>query len=385
MTSLLIQGPSLYTESEIIENASLSIHDDSIDAFFACHDNYSNSFSFPSSYAIVPGYIDLHVHGVAGVDVMDATPTALNTMSQMLAREGTTSFLATTMSMPIPDIYSAIKNIASYLQAPHENGAEILGIHLEGPFIAPDKMGAHQKKYLLDLNIPLIREWQTVANGAIKLLTFAPELNNSDEFIDCLRTLNIIPAIGHSNATFQQTENAIKRGCKHITHLFNAMSGLHHRHPGVALSALQNDILCELIADGHHVSWDMLNFIMQKKGFHELCLVTDSMRAKCMPDGEYRLGEQKVYLKNSSAKLEDGTLAGSVLSMQHAVKNLIEQKICTLQESIFLSSINPAKQLGLFNTIGSIAIGKRADIVILNEQYDVVMTIRGGKILYNVY
>ncbi|MCD8542900.1 MAG: amidohydrolase family protein [Gammaproteobacteria bacterium] len=215
-----------------------------------------------------------------------------------------------------------------------------------------------KKKYLLDPNIALIREWQTLANGAIKLLTFAPELNNSDQFINCLQTLNIIPAIGHSNATFQEAEVAIKRGCKHITHLFNAMSGLHHRYPGVALSAFQHDILCELIADGHHVSWDMLNFVVQKKGCHELCLVTDSMRAKCMPDGEYRLGEQKVYLKNSQAKLEDGTLAGSVLRMQDAVKNLIQQNICTLKESIFLSSINPAKQLGLFNKIGSIAIWK---------------------------
>ena len=385
MTLLLIQGPTLYAENEIIENAFLSIHDECVEAFSACHENYSNIVTFPASYSIVPGYIDLHVHGVGGVDVMDATPEALKTMSEMLVREGTTSFLATTMSMPISKIYAAIKNVASYMQKTDENGAEILGLHLEGPFIAADKMGAHQKNYLLEPNIPLIREWQTLANGAIKLLTFAPELNNSNEFIDYLHRLNIIPAIGHSNATFQQAENAIKRGCKHITHFFNAMSGLHHRHPGIVLSGFKNHILCELIADGHHVSWDMLNFVIQKKGLDELCLVTDSMRAKCMPDGEYLLGEQKVCVKNSSATLENGTLAGSVLRMQDAVKNLIQQNICTLQESIFLSSVNPAKQLGLFNKIGSIAIGKQADILILNEQYDVVMTIVRGKILYSVY
>lgn len=383
MASLLIQGPKIYTE-HVIEEGILSIEEGRINEIISTNDaaSYQEIIKFPTSYSLIPGRIDLHIHGVANVDVMDATPQALSTMSKMLAQEGTTGFLATTMSMPIENISAAIKNVADYMQSPHEVGARILGLHLEGPFIAADKMGAHQGEYLLPPDIELMKTWQTLAKGAIKLVTLAPELLGAEALIQCLHELNIVASIGHSNATFSEAQHAIDQGCQHVTHLFNAMSGMNHRAPGVALAALQNKVLCELIADGQHVAWEMLKFVMRVKGQHELCTVTDSMRAKCMPPGQYFLGDQEVFVSNVDARLADGTLAGSILTMEKAVQNLLEHDICDLMQSIYLSSINPAKQLGIFEQVGSIAPGKWADLVVLDENYRVMMTICRGKIIF---
>lgn len=386
MQSLIIHGPTIYAGEAILADGTLFVENGKINAVASSQKITETGthqiITFPENYSLIPGRIDLHTHGVAGVDVMDATSEALQTMATMLAQEGTTSFLATTMSMPVEAISSAIENIANFMKNKNDVGAQILGLHLEGPFIAEDKMGAHQHDYLLMPDVALMRHWQALSSNAIKLVTLAPELVGADELIACLLELNILPSIGHSNASCQLALAAIDKGCQHITHLFNAMSGLHHRHPGVALAALQSNVLAEMIVDGEHVSWEMLKFAMRVKGPNELCVVTDSMRAKCMPVGQYDLGGQKVYVTKDSARLEDGTLAGSVLTMAQAVKNLIDHQICNLSEAILLSSVNPAKQLRMFDEIGSIAAGKRADLVVLDENYQVVMTICRGNIVY---
>lgn len=382
-----IYGPKIFTESKIISNGSILIKNGKISEISESSSNAKteDGIEFPNHYFLIPGRIDLHIHGLAGVDVMDATPEVLQTMVTQLPKEGTTSFLATTMSMPVDAINKAIKNVVDFMQNDHHQltGAKILGLHLEGPFIAPSKMGAHEGQYLLAPDVKLMQQWQTLAQGAIKLVTLAPELDGARELIKCLCELTIIPSIGHSNASCQVTLDAIEKGCRHVTHLFNAMSGLHHRTPGVALAALESNVLAEIIADGEHVSWDMLKFVMRVKSKNELCVVTDSMRAKCMPEGEYLLGEQKVHVVNNSARLPDGTLAGSVLTMEQATKNLIEHRICDLNDTIFLSSINPAKQLGIFDELGSIAVGKWADLVVLDENYRVVLTICRGEVAYS--
>jgi N-acetylglucosamine-6-phosphate deacetylase len=380
--SLIIHGPKIYADSGIIADGVLLIEEGRIHACRGDRSIAEADVTFPSTYSLIPGRIDLHVHGIAGVDVMDATPAALTTMSRMLAQEGTTSFLATTMSMPVEAISAAIENVRRFMENKHHTGARILGLHLEGPFIAPDKMGAHQGEYLLPPDVELMRKWQTLAAGAIKLVTLAPELTGADSLIACLMALGIVPSIGHSNASHSVALEAIHQGCRHITHLFNAMSGLHHRSPGVALAALESHALAEIIADGEHVSWEILKFVMRVKGPHELCVVTDSMRAKCMPDGKYLLGQQDVFVKQGAARLADGTLAGSVLTMEKAVQNLLTQGICDLPQSIHLCSINPAKQLGIFDKTGSIAPGKWADVVVLDEKQHVVMTVCQGEIIW---
>lgn len=382
MSSILISGPKIFAESEIFSDGLVLIENGKIrECRSNAFRNAQADFIFPSRYSLIPGRIDLHTHGVAGVDVMDATPEALRTMATMLAKEGTTSFLATTMSMPVKHINAAIENVATFIRDENNHGARILGLHLEGPFIAESKMGAHQHDYILKPDVALMRQWQTLANGFIKLVTLAPEVIGADDLIACLNELNIIASIGHSNASYAVANAAIDKGCRHITHLFNAMSGLHHRQPGVALAALERSVLAEIIADGEHVAWEMLRFVMRVKGQHELCVVTDSMRAKCMPTGQYELGGQKVNVTADSARLEDGTLAGSVLTMTQAIQNLIQHNICDLSTAIFLSSINPAKQLGIFHEVGSIAPDKWADLVVLDEKYNVVMTICRGEIV----
>ncbi len=382
MQSMIIQGPKIYSDSGIISDGTVLIENGRISECRGDRLVAQADFKFPSTYSLIPGRIDLHTHGVAGVDVMDATPESLHKMANMLAKEGTTSFLATTMSMPVEAITAAVKNVAAFMKNDNHRGARILGLHLEGPFIAESKMGAHQHDYLLKPDVTLMQHWQLLANGMIRLVTLAPELKDADALIACLVELGIVPAIGHSNASYTTACAAIDKGCRHITHLFNAMSGLHHRSPGVALAALERSVLAEIIADGEHVSWEMLKFVMRIKGQHELCIVTDSMRAKCMPAGEYELGGQKVHVTEQSACLEDGTLAGSVLTMEQAVKNLIEHHICDLNEVIFLSSVNPAKQLGIFDEVGSITPGKWADLVVVDENYRVVTTICRGEIAY---
>lgn len=383
MTQMILSGPTLYTDSGIISNGTLFIeHGKIVECREGSLESARPDFLFPSTYSLIPGRIDLHTHGVAGVDVMDATPDALRTMTHMLAQEGTTSFLATTISMPIEKINAAIENVVTFMRDENNAGAKILGIHLEGPFIAPSKMGAHQHDYILKPDAALIKRWQALAKGAIKLVTFAPEVENAEVFLECLLSLNIIPSIGHSNASCETALKAIKKGSRHITHLFNAMSGLHHRHPGVALAALESNVLAEIIADGEHVAWEMIQFAMRVKGRDELCLVTDSMRAKCMPMGHYDLGGQKVNVTRTSARLEDGTLAGSILTMSQAVQNLMQHHICDLSDAIFMSSINPAKQLGIFDEVGSITPGKWADVVVLDENYQAVMTLCRGEIGY---
>ncbi len=384
MNSILISGPKIYSDSGVIADGMLWIEEGKIREFNSAPPRVADThFIFPSNYSLVPGRIDLHTHGVAGVDVMDATPEALRIMANRLAREGTTSFLATTMSMPVANINAAIENVATFMRHENNIGARILGLHLEGPFIAESKMGAHQHDYILKPDVSLMREWQTLANGFIKLVTFAPEIEDANDLLECLLTLNIVPSIGHSNASCETALHAIKKGCRHVTHLFNAMSGLHHRHPGVALAALESNVLAEIIADGEHVSWEMIKFVMRVKGQHELCVVTDSMRAKCMPAGQYDLGGQKVNVTAESARLEDGTLAGSVLTMSQAIQNLIQHDICDLSTAISLSSINPAKQLGIFDEVGSITPGKWADLVVLDENYQVVMTLCRGELIYD--
>ena len=384
MKPITISGLKIYADSGVISDGTVLIEQGRIQNVSSSHGVVERStYQFPNNYVLIPGRIDLHTHGVAGVDVMDATPEALRIMSEMLAEEGTTGFLATTMSMPVEKINAAIKNVTHYIQHENNVGAKIIGLHLEGPFIAESKMGAHQHDYIVKPDVTLMRQWQTLAKGLIKLVTLAPEVAGADALIACLLELDIIPSIGHSNASYDVACAAMDKGCQHITHLFNAMSGLHHRYPGVALAALERPVLAEIIADGEHVAWEMLKFVMRVKGPHELCVVTDSMRAKCMPVGQYDLGGQKVNVTQNSARLEDGTLAGSVLTMSQAIQNLMQHHICDLETAIMLSSINPAKQLGIFNEVGSIALGKWADLVVMDENYQVAMTLCRGQIIYN--
>ncbi|WP_270577691.1 N-acetylglucosamine-6-phosphate deacetylase [Caldibacillus thermoamylovorans] len=338
--------------------------------------------SYPKTMTIVPGFIDVHIHGAGGADAMDATPDALNKIAQHLVKEGTTAFLATTMTQSKQAIEAALKNAGEFIHSTENRTgqAEIIGIHLEGPFIHPKRKGAQPEEFILLPSPSQFDEWQELAQNTIRIVTLAPDQENGIALVKHLAEHGVIASIGHSDANFQDVVAAVEAGASHVTHLFNGMRGLHHREPGTAGGALLlKELTVELIADGIHVHPKMIDLVFRLKDLDHAVLITDSMRAKWLPDGESELGGQKVFVSDGKATLEDGTLAGSILKLNQGVKHVMEFANLTLPEVVKLVTMNPAKELGLHHRKGSIEAGKDADLVVLNEKYDPILTIcRGG-------
>jgi N-acetylglucosamine-6-phosphate deacetylase len=336
---------------------------------------------------VIPGMIDLHIHGTTGSDVMDGEVKALETMCKSLPQEGTTSFLATTITQSDDEITKALRNVAAYMKGCQKSGqSEILGVHLEGPFINPEMAGAQPIEYVITPQIPLFEKWQQIAEGNIKQVTMAPELNGGLELVHYLKQTGVIVSIGHSNATYNQVREATLAGATQITHLFNQMKGLHHREPGVAGAALLTpELYAELIVDGIHVCPEMVHLAFKNKTSEKLILITDSIRAKCLKNGHYDLGGQTVFVQEGKAELANGTLAGSVLKMSHAIKNILGfVQECNLRDIIKMTSYNPAKQLNMLDRKGRICKGKDADLVVLGKEYEVIMTFCRGKLAYTL-
>ncbi|MEH7306607.1 N-acetylglucosamine-6-phosphate deacetylase [Neobacillus drentensis] len=385
---ILLKGVRVYSEEQIIEDGYIKIKNQKIIEMGSSNE-LSNKDSFnvieiPAHFNAVPGFVDVHIHGVAGADTMDATKEALDTMVAALPKEGTTSFLATTMTQEGKQIENALINAGKYIKEQQAQGkSEILGIHLEGPFVNAKMAGAQPIQHIIDPDLSLIREWQKLSNETIKLVTLAPERPSGLEMIRYLKENGIVASIGHTDATYEQVGEAIEAGANHVTHLFNQMRGLHHREPGVVGAAfLREELKAEIIVDGVHVRPEMVNLAFKQKLSDGLILITDSMRAKCLKNGMYELGGQDVIVKNGKAVLDDGTLAGSILEMGHAVKNIISYTGCSLDEAIVMASVNPAKQLNIYDRKGSLAVGKDADIVILDDKMEVYMTLCRGALAF---
>ncbi|RFU66973.1 N-acetylglucosamine-6-phosphate deacetylase [Peribacillus saganii] len=382
---ILITNGEIYLENEIIENGYLIIEEGRISNVGPLEQapNYFDGtfITLQEGAKIVPGFIDVHIHGAAGADTMDATTEALHTLASHLPLEGTTSFLATTITQGTTEIEAALENAAEYMKYHNEPGyAEVLGIHLEGPFINKNRKGAQPEAYILPPDIELFSKWQQMAGDNIRLVTMAPEQQNGIELIRTLSESGVLASIGHSEATYEEVKAAVQAGATHVTHLFNGMLGLHHREPGTAGAALLFDELkAEIISDGIHVRPEMVELAVKAKGIDNIILITDAMRAKCLQSGVYDLGGQQVSVSGDKALLQDCTLAGSILTMIDSVKNMLAFTGLSLMEIIQMASSNPAKQLGVFARKGSIAHGKDADLVILSPDLDVTMTYCRGK------
>ena len=383
---VIITGPQIYTAESVLPVGSIVIKGKQIHSISSTVSTAADALKFPSNYHLVPGFIDVHIHGAHGADVMDGTATALTTISQALAAEGTTSYLATTMTASSADIESALINVGHYIKSQQHkiSGAKILGAHLEGPFISPQKAGAQNGKNVLMPQSNYIRAWQEKSDNAIKLVTIAPELAGSIGLIRYLQHENIIASIGHTDATYAETCHAIEAGCSHFTHLFNAMRGIHQREPGPVMAALLADhVTTELIVDGVHLHPAMVQFAIKAKGKGKVILVTDAMRAKCLKDGAYDLGGQVVQVKQGIASLADGTLAGSTLKMFSAIQNVLKFTNCDLHDAVKFAAENPAKMLNIFQDRGSLQADKYADLVVLDDQLNVVLTMVEGEIVFN--
>ena len=331
---------------------------------------------------IVPGFIDLHVHGGGGADVMDGEYEAIKQVATTHSRFGTTAFLPTTLTMTKNEIIKSLQSIQE-AKLKGTGTAEILGIHLEGPYINPEKKGAQNEKDIIQLSKEDFLALNQASGHLIRLVTLAPEMPGAMDFIHWLYQKDIIVSAGHTNATYQQMQDAMQAGLTHVTHLFNAMRGLHHREPGVVGAALSNPRLtAEVIADGIHIHPIILKMIHQIKGTKKLVLVTDAMKATGLKEGTYDLGGQEVIVAQGQAKLKDGTLASSVLTMNRAVQNMVTQVGISLLEAVQMATYNPAKCLGIEDKKGGLEPGKDADIVILNKNYETELTMVAGQVIF---
>lgn len=345
-------------------------------------DSDAEEIVLPEGAIVVPAFIDQHIHGAGGSDGMDATIADYEIIAKTVAAEGTASFLITTMTQSVENITKAMQAVKEYRESEHD-GARVVGIHLEGPFIAPAHKGAQPLEYVAAPDVETFKAYNAASGNAIKIVTLAPEIDGASELVAYLTENGIVSSIGHTGAKCADIEKAIANGASNVTHTYNAQTALHHREIGTVGSAMLFDELnCELIADTIHVSVPAMKLLIKNKPADKLSLITDAMRAKGIPDGVSELGGQVVYVKNGEARLADGTLAGSVLRMNRAVQNVVTKVGVPFTQAVDYATINPARMLGIDGEAGSIAVGKRADFTVLNENYDVLYTISGGKVIY---
>jgi len=332
-----------------------------------------------SGHYIVPGFIDIHVHGCEGSNAFDGTIESLRDMAIKLAKHGVTSFLPTAATLPEEQLIKIASNVASLMKENYA-GAEILGLNIEGPFVSPEKKGAMIIGFMRKPNIEEVEAIYKASEGKLRIMTIAPELENGIEVIKWLSSHSVIPSLGHTNATYDIAIKAFDSGAMLASHLFNAMRPIHHRDPGVIVAALdREDVYVELIADGIHVDPSVIDLVIRSKGFEKVIIVSDATPLAGLPDGEYTFpGFPKITIKNRKAYLPDGTLAGSTLTLDNALRNLLRWGI-PLEKALMMLSTNQARLLGLRK--GLIKPGYDSDISILNKKFEVVATLIGDKFI----
>lgn len=385
---LVIYNVTVYGETTVYPNGYLKIENGLITELGSIHDYQKSSndrvIEYSPDFIVVPGAIDVHIHGAGNADAMDATEDALKTMAATLPKEGTTSFLPTTMTQSVEAINDALIACGHFITNNQNNAqAEALGIHLEGPFISAKRAGAQPLHHIQQPSVEQFKRWQDLAQHHIRLVTLAPEELGGTELVKYLNQTNVVASIGHSDATYEEVVAAIGAGASHVTHLYNGMRGIHHREPGVLGAAyLREGLYTELIADGIHSHKEMVKLAYQQISSERLILITDSLRAKWLESGVYDLGGQPVHVNETMSTLGDGTLAGSILKMNDAMKNMIDFTSCSVSDVIQMTAVNPAKQIGVFNRKGSLKVGKDGDCVVLNKNFDVQLTVCRGHIAY---
>lgn len=383
LSKTLLYGGDILHRGELVRGKALLFDERIVDLV-----DLSNRAALPPDIVQIPfegilspGLIDIHIHGCAGSDTMDATPEALETIATALLRSGTTSFLATTMTMSAQAIDAALDNARAFRanqQRAREQGlvrgAELLGVHLEGPFINPKFKGAQAEEHIRPPDIA----WTERHLDIIRMVTIAPEVEGAMEWIRALSDRCVI-SLGHSAASYECACEAYRVGARHITHCFNAMTGLHHRNPGLVGAALTQNFSADFIVDGVHIHPDLIGPILRMKEAAKRVLITDAIRATLLEDGVYDLGGQTVRVQEGVAKLDDGTIAGSVLSADQAIRNTVRFGGFSFPEVIAMMSTNPARLLGIPSK-GALEIGADADLVVWSRDFQVKQVyIRGVK------
>ena len=329
---------------------------------------------------VSPGLIDMHIHGYLGKDVCDGEEESIRTISKGLLANGVTGYLPTTMTEDMSVICKALECCRALKEESKDwDGSVILGCHAEGPFISESKKGAQDPKYILKPDAAFVKKYADI----IKSITLAPECDTEDfaAIREICRDTDVLVSMGHTSADYETAMAGVAAGVKHVTHLFNAMTPLAHRAPGVVTAAMNTDVSCELIVDTFHVSSSLYDLLWKLKG-RKLCFITDCLPAGGLPEGEYTLGGQKIIYRGIVCRLEDGTVAGSVLHLNKGVWNVYTNSTIPLWECVNGASLNPATALGLEKQKGSLEVGKDADIIITDCEFNVKATIIGGKMKY---
>ena len=327
---------------------------------------------------VVPGLIDLHIHGFNGSDISDGTVEAVRTVSEGIVKNGVTSYLPTTMTMPYENITAAFNSVREYLKNGAGAGARVLGVNMEGPYLSPSKRGAHDIAYLKIPNADFVIE----NNDIVRLTTIAPELPGAMECIPALVRNGIRVSIGHTAADYETALRAIELGANQATHTFNAMPAINHRDPGALTAVITDDrVYCELIADTFHVNKAFFKFLVKLKG-DRLMLITDCTRAGGMGDGVYTLGGQEMHVSGIKCLLPDGTIAGSILTLNKAIKNMYMYGGVSLNNVVAMATYTPACALGLEHSKGAFMAGMDADIAIFDRDFNTLRTIIGGETVY---
>lgn len=380
MKTSYIKADSFLMENRTIANKYLQIKDGKFGSFVDQPPANSEVADW-SGYTIAPGLFDTHIHGIKGNDVMDGSKQAIKNISKELLKIGVTRFLPTTLTASTEDLNQAVAAVAKAVDEGLP-GAQSEGIYLEGPYFTETHKGAQNPAYFKDPNYEEFRQWQQRSNNQIVKIALAPERKGAKEFIRKLALEGIKVSLGHTDASYDCCREAVDAGADTFVHLFNGMKGLHHREPGVVGAACTlHHTFAEMICDGHHVHPAIASMVAQMKK-EQLVLITDCMRAGLMPDGVYQLGEFPVYMENGIARTETGSLAGSTLQLVHGVKNLRAWTQLPLHEVWHRASLSPAKSLNKDDKLGSIAPGKLADYVVLNNQLEVHAAAIEGEVKY---
>lgn len=387
---IILKGLNIHAECGILCESNVVVFKHKIESIAINSKHFPNDakiLEFPNNWHLVPGFIDIHTHGAVGCDFMDANLDSFKKISSYMPQEGVTGFLATTMTASQAEIENTLTITKNYYDQQQNFikscGAELLGIHLEGPFINPKKCCAQPKDYIIKPNLDLLKKWQLLSGNLLRIVTIAPEMDGALEMIRFLLEQNIIASFGHSDADYTEGSTGLSAGINHVTHCFNTTRGIDH-HNSSAIVAFLNDesVTIELIADGIHIHPAVLKLALKLKGADNIILVSDAMKAKGLNDGDYDFVGQTVHVKTGEARLSNGALAGSLLSLDQALRNMVKFSGCSLTEALKMVSENPARKLNIFDRKGSIAVGKDADLVVLDDKFKVRGTMCRGTMLF---
>ncbi len=378
----VIKNGKVVTPLEVFEQAEVLIEDGKIAAVGPGVSAGEQCEVIDASGLIVaPGYIDVHVHGSAGHDTMDGTVEAIAGMAKFFVTRGVTSFCPTTLTASAEAIMASVKAVHEYQQNPSPDAARPLGVHLEGPYIEKSKKGAQPEQYVRTAKAGDYKDFFSLGN--IKAITLAPEIEENKEVIAYARSRGAAAVVGHSDASYEEVAEAVKLGLNHATHTFNQMGPLHHRKPGTVGGVLLHDeIYAEFISDGVHLHPATVDLIVRLKGPDRAVAITDAISGAGMPDGEYELGGQKIVVKEGAVRLADGTLAGSCLTMDRAVRNIAKFTGRPVSQCIQMATLTPARSIGVSDRKGSLEAGKDADVVLLSPELEVKATMVMGEVVY---